>query len=229
MRSYSRRWRRPTRGSARCHSVWLPSPLRAVSSLRASQAPGGALLPQRTADIAALLYTIKSARRTLCLSVMDFLPASAFSGGHGGAPVYWDALTSAILTLAYAQPVAVRLLVSHWAHTDEAQVGAMARLARGTVACSDAYQRCAGTLEVRQFFVPGWNVTDGTWPPYTRVNHAKYVVSEARVNFGTSNWQWGYFHNTAGASFNTDAAELVRSAQAVFDGDWHSAYAVPLR
>ena len=49
-----------------------------------------------------------------------------------------------------------------------------------------------------------------------------------RVNFGTSNWQWGYFHNTAGASFNTDAPGLVKSAQAVFDADWESGYAVPL-
>ena len=53
-------------------------------------------------------------------------------------------------------------------------------------------------------------------------------MTDGRVNFGTSNWQWGYFHNTAGASFNTDAASLVSAAQAVFDADWQSDYAVPL-
>ena len=53
-------------------------------------------------------------------------------------------------------------------------------------------------------------------------------MSDRRVNFGTSNWQWGYFHNTAGASLNTNATDLVAAAQAVFDADWQSSYAVPL-
>ena len=66
------------------------------------------------------------------------------------------------------------------------------------------------------------------WPAYSRVNHAKYIVSDGRLNVGTSNWQWGYFHNTAGLSFNTDGAALVATAQAIFDADWASAYAVPL-
>ena len=128
----------------------------------------------------ALVYTIRDASKTLCLSVMDFLPASAYSGGRGGVPVYWDALVSSILAVAYAKPVAVRLMVSHWAHTDATQVGAMARLAAGLVACRDAHQKCAGSLEVRQYYVPGWNATDGTWPAFTRVNHAKYIVSDRR-------------------------------------------------
>ena len=104
---------------------------------------------------------------------------------------------------------------------------------------SGAWQACAGSLEVREFFVPGWNQTQTEscggkkcpgkkWPAYSRVNHAKYIVSDGRLNVGTSNWQWGYFHNTAGLSFNTDGAALVATAQAIFDADWASAYAVPL-
>ena len=112
----------------------------------------------------------------------------------------------------------------------------MRRLATGLAACSGAWQACAGSLEVREFFVPGWNQTESCggkcpskkWPAYSRVNHAKYIVSDGRLNVGTSNWQWGYFHNTAGLSFNTDGAALVTTAQAIFDADWASAYAVPL-
>ena len=95
----------------------------------------------------------------------------------------------------------------------------MRRLASGLAACSGAWQACAGSLEVREFFVPGWNQTETScrgatcpgkkWPAYSRVNHAKYIVSDGRLNVGTSNWQWGYFHNTAGLSFNTDGAALV--------------------
>ena len=107
----------------------------------------------------------------------------------------------------------------------------MRRLADGLAACEHAYVACAGTLEVRTYEVPGWNETlpGGTrFPVFSRVNHAKYIVSDGRLNVGTSNWQWGYFHNTAGLSFNTDGAALVATAQAIFDADWASAYAVPL-
>merc|ERR1712178_384625 len=108
--------------------------------------------------------------------------------------------------------------------------------------CAKAYQSCAGTLEIREYYVPGWNGTSpsssgflGTnsqravknakrinrspvlntsaaWPSFTRVNHAKYIVTDRRLNIGTSNWQWGYFHSTAGASLNTDDAKLVAGA-----------------
>ena len=214
-----------------------------------SASPGGVLVPQRIADIDALLETIRGAQRTLALSVMDFLPASAYAGGHGGAPVHWPALTDALLAVAFARNVSVRLLVSHWAHTRPQQVAAMRRLAAGLGACEGATPPCAGSLAVRQFFVPGWNETrttavgggaavggggsvadDGSaaWPSFSRVNHAKYIVSEARGNVGTSNWEGGYFYQTAGASLNTDDAALVRAAQEVFDRDWESAYSVPL-
>ena len=81
------------------------------------------------------------------------------------------------------------------------------------------------------FTVPGWESTTGSspsFPPFSRVNHAKFIVSDSRVNIGTSNWEWGYFAQTAGASLNTDDPSLVSAAQAVFDADWESAYAVPL-
>jgi phospholipase D3/4 len=163
---------------------------------------------------------------------MDFLPASGYSGGHGGAPVWWPVLVDAVLAVAYAKPVAVRVIVSKWAHTAAEQPAAMRRLADGLAACEHAWTRCAGSLEVRQYEVPGWNVTTGShatvgarWPTFTRVNHQKYIVSDTRLNIGTSNWEWGYFHQTAGSSFNTDAPELVAAAQAVFDADWSSGYA----
>ena len=69
---------------------------------------------------------------------------------------------------------------------------------------------------------------NATWPSYTRVNHAKYIVTDNRVNVGTSNWQWGYFHNTAGASLNVNDTGLIEAAQAAFDADWESEYAVAM-
>ena len=160
------------------------------------------------------------------MSVMDFLPASGYSGGHGGAPVYWPALTNAVLTVVYTRPVKVRILVSRWNHTDESILLAMKHFAGGLAACSSAGQSCAGSLEIRQYEVPGWD--SPAWPLYSRVNHAKYIVSDTRVNIGTSNWMWGYFYQTAGASWNSNATEIVNATQQVFDRDWESSYAVPL-
>ena len=87
---------------------------------------------------------------------------------------------------------------------------------------------CTGSLEVRLFELPGWNETAGTaaqFPGWSRVNHAKYIVADNRVNIGTSNMAWGYFYNTAGSSLNSDDRALTSTVQAIFDRDWVSPYA----
>ena len=72
----------------------------------------------------------------------------------------------------------------------------------------------AGQLEVKQFIIPGWDSTSGSvrrYPGHTRVNHTKYIVTDRRINIGTSNMTWDYFASTAGSSFNADHPTLVRS------------------
>jgi phospholipase D3/4 len=223
--------------SSLAEQQWLCLEGEAAPSLAfMSASPGGALTAGRTPDLDALLSTIRSAETDLSLSVMDFLPASGYSGGHGSGPVWWPELVDAVLAVAYAKPVKVRVLVSKWAHTSATQDPAMRRLADGLAACKAAYKddRCKGSLEVKEYEVPGWKLTEGrtigvnataAWPSFTRVNHAKFIVSDSRLNVGTSNWEWGYFHQTAGASWNTNASSLVAAAQAVFDRDWQSKYA----
>jgi hypothetical protein len=61
-----------------------------------------------------------------------------------------------------------------------------------------------------------------------QVNHAKYVVTDRRVNIGTSNMAWGYFYNTAGASFNSNSTTLRAALEQIFLRDWNSPYAIPL-
>ncbi len=176
------------------------------------------------------------------------------SSGAGTGAVSWTRLLDAVATAVYANGVHARLLVSHWAHSDFdayrflqtfAETGAVT--ARRIVDTNERYAGVPphspnawnGSLEIGVFQVPGWGNTQGNgssaydaslppFPPYSRVNHAKYLVTDRRVNIGTSNYQPSYFYQTAGTSFNSDEPALVGSLQAAFDRDWASEYTTPL-
>merc|ERR1711862_837634 len=135
-----------------------------------------------------------------------------------------DAISAAVM-----RGVKVQFLSSHWLYTDPFQEEYLRALAETSNTCRKLkYGSCNGSLEVRLFEIPGWQDQSTIYPDHTRVNHAKFAVSEGWLNIGTSNWDWGYFHNTAGASFHSDNRDLVSVANAIFDRNWNSAYAVPL-
>ncbi|OQR83521.1 phospholipase D, Pi-sPLD-like-1 [Achlya hypogyna] len=193
-----------------------------------SAAPEAAAARYRTTDEDALVYTIRSATTTLALSVMDFVPFASYPlATHPHGSIHWPALTDALLGVVFARPVVVRLLISHWAHSSPVMHAALRQLQAQAATCPQHGMGCLGRLEIRLLEVPGWNTT-GTFPPFTRVNHAKFIVSDKRVNVGTSNMEWGYFYNTAGTSFNTDHPDAISSVQAIFDRNWNSPYAQPL-
>jgi phospholipase D3/4 len=202
--------------------------------------PKEALGNGRTWDGDGLVYTINDARKSVCVCVMDFGPVSLFGRQSAGSPVgdervipnntpvWWPLLFDSILAAVLTRKVYVRMLVSKWAHTS----GLIEPLLRALQQAADAGRSdkfmTAGQLEIKQFIVPGWDSTSGSfrkYPGHTRVNHTKYIVTDRRINIGTSNMTWDYFASTAGASFNTDHPALVRTLQAVFDRDWASSYA----
>jgi phospholipase D3/4 len=193
----------------------------------------------RTWDGEGLVHTIDDAQRSVCISVMDFAPAGLYSrpsagppiGDEGGipsdTPVWWPLLTDALLSAVLTRKLYIRLLVSKWAHTS-ALIEPMLRALQSAADAgrADSYMS-AGQLEIKLFMVPGWNSTSGSnrkFPGHTRVNHTKYIVTDRRINIGTSNMTWDYFASTAGSSFNTDHSALVRTLQSVFDRDWASSY-----
>ncbi|MCB9445259.1 MAG: hypothetical protein H6669_13610 [Ardenticatenaceae bacterium] len=67
----------------------------------------------RTDDLTGLLHTIHTAQTSLCLSVMNFIPA----GWLDEQMFYWPGLTDALLHAAISRGVQVRLLISQWPHT----------------------------------------------------------------------------------------------------------------
>ncbi|GMF45924.1 unnamed protein product [Phytophthora fragariaefolia] len=185
----------------------------------------------RAFDEDALVYTIRSAKSFVSLSVMDFAPFSMYSPG----PIHWPALTNALLASVYSKPgLQVRLLISQWQHTSPQLLEALATLKKQAELCQHMHNRCTGRLEIKIFRVPGWQNTTPSagakaeWPSYTRVNHAKYIVTDTRANVGTSNMEWGYFYTTAGASVNTNHEPTRKALENIFERNWNSSYAKAL-
>ena len=206
--------------------------------------PAEVLGPGRSYDGAGLVQTIHDARRSVCISVMDFAPVGLFSRANGeespiaggeriptDTPVWWPSLIDAILSAVLTRKVYVRLLVSKWAHSSALIAPLLQALQQAADAGRQDRVMSAGQLEIKQFIVPGWDDTAGPhrrFPGHSRVNHTKYIVTDRRVNVGTSNMTWDYFAATAGCSFNSDHPSLVRGLQEVFERDWGSAYAYRL-
>ncbi|GMF20351.1 unnamed protein product [Phytophthora lilii] len=185
----------------------------------------------RAFDEDALVYTIRSAKSFVSLSVMDFAPFSMYTPG----PIHWPALTDALLAGVYSKPgLRVRLLISQWQHTSPQILEALTTLQEQADLCQHMRARCSGRLEIKIFRVPGWQNTTSSagakdlWPSYTRVNHAKYIVTDTRANIGTSNMEWGYFYTTAGISVNTNHKPTRRTLEKIFERNWNSSYAKPL-
>ena len=120
--------------------------------------------------------------------------------------VWWPLLTDALLSAVLTRRLYVRLLVSKWAHTSALIEPRLRALQSAADAGRADPCMSSGRLEIKLFMVPGWNSTSGSnrkFPGHTRVNHTKYMVTDRRINIGTSNMTWDYIASTAGSSFNS--------------------------
>jgi len=204
----------------------------------------------RTYDQDGIIYTIRQAKKTVCISVMDFCPTSIYFPEF---QIWWSSFYDAILNAVITRKLDVKILYSNWAyspHNEEGYFKSLLSLVKnckiaqndgnwsgsagdGKVNCDVTPSPCfpgkisCGNLEIKYIEIPGWDKTSGKNPEYTnhsRVNHTKYLVTDNRINIGTSNWTWGYFYNTAGSSFNSDNKSMVKTLQNIFNRDWNSKY-----
>lgn len=198
--------------------------------------------PGCTYDGDALVQTILESRESVCISVMDIAPVSLYRGqydpttgkvvidGKTATTAWWPVLFNALVRAVISNEVHVRLLVSKWKHTRPIIESYLRALKETVSAGLSNYSTACGSLEVRLFYVPGWHSTVGPnrlYPGHTRVNHAKYIVTDQRMNIGTSNMSCDYFLNTAGTSFNSNHPHLVKKLQEIFNRDWASEYSYP--
>jgi len=142
-----------------------PKEVLPVNHMASARATPGAHAPyMRTWDQDAIVNTILDAKKTVSLSVMDFIPNSLYDyedSDDKAQPLWWPAFTDAMLTAATTKNVHVRLLISRWAHTSPRIVPYLAALQNMASVCAidagDYNKACNGTLEVKLFEVPGWN------------------------------------------------------------------------
>ncbi|KAL0973683.1 hypothetical protein UPYG_G00209520 [Umbra pygmaea] len=179
----------------------------------------------RSDDLASILSVITDAQTFVYISVMDYLPMSEFTEPRR----FWPAINTAIQAAACSKGVQVNLLVSCWPHSPGSMfifLQSLAVLKRLPLGCN---------INVKVFHVP--STPDQRKIPFSRVNHAKYMVTDRVVYIGTSNWSENYFTQTAGVGLvvnQTDSlvGEGQRSLQSqleeVFLRDWTSKYASSL-
>lgn len=223
----------------------MENPMKIVLNGRQTEAfitgcPNEFCAPGRTYDIDALVRTVREARHSVCMSIMDIAPISLYRGelnkssgklkigGKTATAAWWPILFNALMHAVITNGVHVRLLVSKWEHTHPSMVPFLRALKETASAARTCYSTDCGSLEIRFFYVPGWHSTAAPgrlYPGHTRVNHAKYTVTDQRLNISTSNFTWDYFTGTAGTSFNTTHPGLVKKLQEIFDRDWESEYA----
>ncbi|KAK6022961.1 phospholipase D domain protein [Ostertagia ostertagi] len=90
----------------------------------------------REHDLETIVSLISSARRSVCVAVMDLIPQTLYMGPNNS---YWPDIDDALRSAAF-RGVAVRLLVSHWNHSRPAELAFL----RSLVAINDGLPAKAG-------------------------------------------------------------------------------------
>ncbi|XP_076750929.1 5'-3' exonuclease PLD3 [Xylocopa sonorina] len=176
----------------------------------------------RTNDVDAILYCIERAEKFIYVAVMDYFPLTIYTAKIK----YWPIIDDALRTAAVERKIHVRLLISSWKHSSRSEIPFLKSL----VELTNSY---AGVkIEVRKFIVP--TNPDFDKIPFSRVNHNKYMVTDAAIYIGTSNWSGDYFINTAGIgtvfeSIGDQTSENLRQQlEDIFSRDWYSEYSYTL-
>ncbi|KAF2287282.1 hypothetical protein GH714_039534 [Hevea brasiliensis] len=175
------------------------------------------------------------------LSYLSFAPPELLFGKYQADEQAWIDTIKSVgsgAVVVFSKHATVKILVAYWAHFIDNTDQYLKSLLYSNVLCSSSKYKCSGKVEIKYYVVPGYNLTGpaksnktstgNIYPAFTRVNHGKYAVTDARAHIGTSNLVWDYFYATAGVSFGTYNPAIVLQLQEIFDADWNSPYAVPV-
>jgi len=179
----------------------------AAASLFVSSSPDQFCTPHRVHDDDALIHAIDTANSSVGIEVMDYLPTTLYITPPA-TNFYWGKVDDALRSAAY-RGVRVRLMAARWNYTSPAMYQYLASLNQLT------------NLEVKIYQVP----QIPNQQPYTRVNHAKFMVTDSVAYVGTSNWTPDYWLFTGGVGLSVSNQGLRQQLQNIFDRDWYSPFA----
>eukprot|EP00019_Armaparvus_languidus_P002067 CAMPEP_0168598748 /NCGR_PEP_ID=MMETSP0420-20121227/11611_1 /TAXON_ID=498008 /ORGANISM="Pessonella sp." /LENGTH=411 /DNA_ID=CAMNT_0008636183 /DNA_START=75 /DNA_END=1310 /DNA_ORIENTATION=+ len=173
-----------------------------------SASPNAFDTPNRAHDGETIVYNINQAQQTIDVEVMDYMPFTQFSHPN----FWWPNIDNALRRAAW-RGVKVRLLFGLWEHSAPEEIPYWQSLS------------VLENVEVRVFRVPALK---GSPPiPFTRVNHAKFMITEKIAYVGTSNWDGDYFNSTGGLGWTITASSVKRDMDNIFQRDWSSVYTFP--
>lgn len=77
-------------------------------------------------------------------------------------------------------------------------------------------------IEIKFSSIPEYS---GGFIPYARVEHCKYFTADNNISWiSTSNWEWGYFHNSRNATLIIENEKVNSDLSSVFFRSWNSQY-----
>ncbi|AFB76963.1 phospholipase-D-like protein [Cotia virus SPAn232] len=166
-----------------------------------------------TFDLDAIIRCIRTARKFIYISVMNYIPIIYTKNGKK----YWEYIDIELRRAIINKGISVKLLVSNWIHTDPVTLSHLKSIM--DIGIYNNHE----SIEVKWFKVPSRQVE----VPYTRVNHSKFMVTDIDAYIGTSNWSGNYFVDTAGVSIvltPNDSTGIRKQLEMVFLRDWNSSY-----
>jgi phosphatidylserine/phosphatidylglycerophosphate/cardiolipin synthase-like enzyme len=153
-------------------------------------------------DLPRLVEMIDRATRTVRVQLLTY-KTTARDGS------YFDTLDAA-LRRAASRGVQVQLLLADWSKR------------KGTIEGLQSLQVTPG-IDVRMSTIPPFS---GSFVPFARVAHAKYMVVDGRRAWiGTGNWEGDYFTQSRNAGLIFDSPKIGERLDRFFADAWGSTYA----
>ncbi len=167
--------------------------------------PKSLLTPGLSWELDEILRLINNSKKEILIQAMSFSPFKYKK------KTTWHAIDNA-LKKAAKKGVKVKLLLSNWTIKSK------------TMNFLRELSSVSG-LELRIITIPQHS---SGFIPFSRVDHSKYMVADGNKSIiSTSNWEWGYFHESRNAALVITGKSAGRRLSKIFYQSWDSPYSLP--
>lgn len=149
-----------------------------------------------------LLKIINNTKDSLSVQMYSYSPKAKNEKN------YYDDIDNALRNAA-SRGVRIKIIFSDWSIKDPAT-----EFIKNLSAVEN--------IEIKFCTIPQYG---GGYIPYSRVDHSKYFISDNNISWiSTSNWEWGYFHNSRNATLIIENPKVNSELSKVFLRSWDGPY-----